>query len=77
MISPKGAKYPNTGCFRFLDPHGSKYIIIPTLGPKVYKYDLLWATWSTRGLGTVIMVWSRYLVFGYLDPSSTCFKQDR
>ena len=22
--------------------------IIPTLGPKVYKYDLLWAVWSPR-----------------------------
>ena len=25
--------------------------IIPTLGPKVYKYDLHWAIWSVRVYG--------------------------
>ena len=24
---------------------------LPTLGPKIHKYDLLWAIWSPRGLG--------------------------
>ena len=33
------------GCYY---PRAPSIWIMPTLGPKVYKHDLLWAIWSPR-----------------------------
>ena len=38
-------------------PKAQSIYKIPTLGPKVYTYDLLWAIWSPR-------VWGRKLDSG-------------
>ena len=36
--------------------------IVPTLGPKVYKYYLLWAFWSPREIATTsVLVVSYYI----------------
>ena len=41
-----GVLEPAADGFWSLEPWGSKYVKIPSLGAKVCKYDLLWATWS-------------------------------
>ena len=33
---------------RSTDPRAPSMQMVPTLGPKVYKWDLLWAIWSPR-----------------------------
>ena len=35
---------------------GSKIQIVPSLGPKVYQYDLLWAIWSPRDFFQEILI---------------------
>ena len=40
---------PSDGCEIF--PRAPSIYILPTFGPKVYRYDLLWAIWSPRAQG--------------------------
>ena len=61
------------GSYQPYYPRAPSIKIIPTLGPGVYKYDLLWAIWSPR----VMQAWRNAEALVYLPTASCSFRSPR